>query len=113
VSRKKEKHLYDDGAEAAERRAFEKEYPGRGDDVYGRVINKVSREQAEKRPGGVKVEHVEGHVAFSDRGKRFFVRPHPMRVSAHPHGHGEHRGPCSVDCRAGRVPHSGHRRRRR
>lgn len=46
---RKEKHLYRKGAEARERRKFEKEYGKKGDYVYGATVGKVKREREAKK----------------------------------------------------------------
>ncbi len=47
---RKEKHLYRKGAEARERRKFEKEYgKKKGDYVYGATVGKVKREREAKK----------------------------------------------------------------
>lgn len=81
---RREKHLYRDGAEGAEEREFDQRYGARGPDVYGRVINKVSREQAAKRKGRKKRERVRAHESTSSSGKRFRVRAHEEEISADP-----------------------------
>ncbi len=101
---KRPRHLSSD----AEREEFERRYgKEHGDRVWGATLAKVAEEQAARSPSGVKVEEIPGHVAYSDRGRRYEVRPHEARFHAHPHSRGsrDHDGPCSRDCRAGRVPH--------
>lgn len=102
--------LYSD----ASKREFERRYEAEGyskeraDRIYGATVRKVAEEQAAKRPGEVKVEQVRGHIAYSDRGTRFRVRPHPARVHAHAHPHspGHHGGTCESECRRGRRGHT-------
>ncbi len=98
----------------AERRDFEERYgKEHGDLVWRETLGKVAREQAEKRPRGVKVEHVPGHISFSSKGTPEKVRPHTAHVTMHPHSYGEHSGPCSGPCRRGEVGHTHKRRPRR
>lgn len=102
------------------RQEFERRYEAEGyskeraDRIFGASVGKVAAEQAAESPGGVKVERVEGHTAYSDRGTRFQVRPHTasVRAHAHPHGRGHHGGTCDGDCRRGRVAHTHGRRTR-
>lgn len=108
--------LYSD----ASKRDFERHYENEGyskeraDRIYGATVGKVAAEQAAERPGGVKVEEVRGHVAYSDRGTRFRVRPHTARVHAHahPHSRGHHRGACDGECRRAHHAHAHTGRRR-
>ncbi|MCI4317670.1 MAG: hypothetical protein L3J96_03960, partial [Thermoplasmata archaeon] len=73
------RRLYSPGSQ----REFERRYEAEGyskeraDRIYGATVGKVAAEQAALRPGGVKVEQVKGPIAYSDRGTRFRVRPHP------------------------------------
>ncbi|MDE1822064.1 MAG: hypothetical protein KGI98_14585 [Euryarchaeota archaeon] len=99
---------------AQERKDFEARYGKKhGDAVYGATVGKVAREQAAASPSGVKIEHVRGHMSFSSAGAPERVRPHTARiVVSHPHSRGEHKGPCSRDCRAGKVGHTHLRSRR-
>jgi hypothetical protein len=93
---------------------FERRYEAEGyskeraDRIYGATVGKVAEEQAEHEPGGVKVEQVKGHIAFSDRGRRYRVRPHKAQVRAHAqhHGRGHHRGLCDAACHRGRRSYS-------
>lgn len=82
MARRRAKHLYSEASKEDFERRYGKEH---GDLVYGETIGKVSREQAAVRPMGVKVEHVRGHIALSDRGARFRVRSHDAYVHAAPH----------------------------
>lgn len=107
AEKKGEGHLYTE----EEREDFRRRYGKRGDEVFGETLGKVAREQAAARPGGVKVEHVEGHVAFSDRGPGFRVRGHEAFVHAHPHGRDHHAPPCGPGCRHAMRSHK-HRRGR-
>jgi hypothetical protein len=100
------KRLYSE----AERREFERRYGRRGDEVYGRTLNKVARERAAEN-GGTYVEEIPGHFSFSKEGRREWVKPHQSRIHAESHGPGHHPGSCSAACRKGHVPHR-HRRRR-
>jgi hypothetical protein len=92
---------------------FERRYEAEGyskeraDRIYGATVEKVAEEQAEHEPSGIKVEHVKGHIAFSDRGRRYRVRPHQARVRAHAQSHsrGHHRGLCDAACRRGQRSH--------
>jgi len=101
------------------KREFERRYEAEGyskeraDRIYGATVGKVAEEQAAERPGGVKVEQVKGHIAYSDRGTRYRVRPHAARVHSHPHPHprGHHGGTCDGECRRGRRAHTHGRRR--
>lgn len=96
------------------KREFERRYEGEGytkeraDRIYGATVEKVAEEQAGHEPGGVKVEHVRGHIAYSDRGRRYRVRTHEARVRAHAQSHsrGHHGGLCDAACRRGRRSHS-------
>ena len=50
VRSKRNNHIYRDGAESKELKAFEKEYGKRnGDYIYGAVVGKLTREKAKKR----------------------------------------------------------------
>lgn len=50
VRSKRNNHIYRDGAESKEFKAFEKEYGKRnGDYIYGAVVGKLTREKAKKR----------------------------------------------------------------
>lgn len=102
------------GVRRREQREFKRRYGRRGAAVYGAVIGKTKREQAE-RAGGELREHIQTHEATSDRGRRFRVRGHYATVHAHLHGRGDHPGPCSRACRRGTQSHrhSGRRVRRR
>lgn len=101
------------------RQEFERRYEAEGyskeraDRIFGATVGKVATEQAAERPGGIKVEQVKGHVAYSDRSTRFRVRPHSARIHAHahPHARGHHRGTCDGECRSGRRAHLHGRRR--
>lgn len=111
---RRRRHLYRGGAEKRELREFQERYgEEHGKEVYGAVVGKTAAEQAREQ-GGVKIEHVRGHIATSDRGTRFRVRPHEARVTgtfAHsaPHSYGHHSGRCDGACRRGIRPHK-HRR---
>ena len=103
-------HIYRDGAEGRELREFEARYgPEHGREVYGAVVGKVAREQAAYRPGGVKVEHIPGHISFSSKGQREWVRGSERYVHAHPHSRDHHGGRCGSECRRAMT---GHRHRR-
>ncbi len=77
--KRREKHLYRDGAAPAEERAFDERYGARGPEVYGAVVGKTAREEAAKR-GGRKVERVRRHKSTTSRGKVFEVRQHEAIV---------------------------------
>ncbi len=101
-----EKHLNSE----AERKRFEERYgKEHGDLVWRETLGKVAREQAAESPSGVKVERIPGHVSYSERGSREWVRPHEAYVEAHPHGSRHHGGKCGSACRRGITPHR-HRR---
>jgi hypothetical protein len=110
------RRLYSD----ASKREFERRYEAEGyskeraDHIYGATLGKVAEKQAGLEPGGVKVEHVQGHIVFSDRGRRYRVRPHEAQVRAHAesHGRGHHVGSCDATCRRGQKSHSHGGRRR-
>jgi hypothetical protein len=112
-----EKHLYRGESGEKTREEIERRYEREGEtpeeakESYGRIVGTVAREQAARNSSGTKVEHVEGHIAFSDTGKRFEVRPHEALVHAERHSVGHHGGACGRDCRKGLVPHQ-HRIRR-
>ena len=110
----KRRRLFRGRQGAQERKDFEARYgKAHGDAVYGATVGKVAREQAAASPSGVKIEHVRGHMSFSSTGAPEKVRPHTARiVVSHPHSRGEHKGPCSRDCRAGKVGHTHLRPRR-
>ena len=105
------RHLYRNARDReAEIRDFERRYgKEHGREVYNEVVGKVAREQAAHEPGGVKVEHVKGHISFNSRGAREVVRPHEAFVHAHPHSHGHHGGRCDGGCRRSAQSHK-HRR---
>ena len=46
---RKRDHIYKDGAEARELKAFEKKYGKKGKYVYGATVGKLTREKAKKR----------------------------------------------------------------
>ena len=101
-------HLYRGGE--AELREFERRYgKEHGRQVYGEVVGKVAREQASHERGGVKLEHVQGHISFSREGRPERVRPHLAYVHAAPHSYGHHSGRCDGACRKGARTHK-HRR---
>ena len=79
-------HLYRLGSAKRERRRFEREYEDRG----------YSKERA---------DYIYGATVGKVRRER--------EARAHRHSRGHHSGPCSVECRAGRVTHRHERRRRR
>ena len=94
----------------SELRDFERRYgKEHGREVYGEVVGKVAREQAAHEPGGVKLEHVKGHISFSREGRPERVRPHLAYVHAAPHSYGHHSGRCDGACRKGARAHR-HRR---
>ncbi|MHB8351125.1 MAG: hypothetical protein ACYDFT_00275 [Thermoplasmata archaeon] len=106
--RKGRKHLYSEDSE----KSFEARYGKKhGDDVWGETMGKVAREQAAHHPSGTKVEEVKGHIAFSDMGNEYHVRPHVAKIHAEPHSAGHHGGPCNTSCRRGERMHTHHRRR--
>jgi hypothetical protein len=113
-----ERHLYrgksgeSSRSEIVHRYEREGESPERAEESYGRIVGKVAREQAAKSPSGTKLEHIRGHIAFSDEGRRFEVRAHDAHVHAERHARGHHGGPCDAACRKGLVEHR-HKRRRR
>lgn len=117
MARRRPRYLYRN-AEERERveREFERRYGGGRSEtgespreIYGATVGKVAREQAAHEPGGVKVEHVPGHISFSREGDREWVRSHEAFVHAHPHPHGHHGGRCDGACRKGVRAHK-HRR---
>ena len=79
-------HLYRLGASKRERRRFEREYENRG----------YSKSRA---------DYIYGATVGKVKRER--------EARAHRHSRGHHPGPCSRDCRAGRVTHRHERRRRR
>jgi hypothetical protein len=79
-------HLYRLGAEGRERRRFEEEYGDRG----------YSKQRA---------DYIYGATVGKVKRER--------EARAHRHSRGHHQGPCSRDCRAGRVTHLHPQRRRR
>lgn len=105
-----EKHLNSEEAKREFERRYGKEH---GDLVWGETMGKVAREQAERSPSGVKVEHIPSHISFSKTGKREVVEAHEARIYAHPHSRGEHAGRCTAACRRGSVAHRHVRGRRR
>lgn len=106
AERRGRQHLYSE----ASKREFEERYgKEHGDLVWQETIGKVAREQAAQQPGGVKVEHIPGHVSFSSSGKRERARPYDAYVHARPHSYGHHAGRCDGACRRGVRPHK-HRR---
>lgn len=75
MTRPRGRHLYRDGAEAAELREFKREYgPRLGPRYYGAFVGKVRRERLE-------------------------------RAHAHAHSGSHHAGPCDTACRRGRRAH--------
>ena len=73
-----ERHLYRLGASEKEHRQFEREYGARG----------YSKERA---------DYIYGATVGKVKRER--------EARAHRHSRGHHPGPCSRDCRAGRVTH--------
>lgn len=70
-----EGHLYRGrGTRSRQLRNFKERYGARGAEVYGKVVGKVAREQAEKR--GRKVERVRAHGSHTRYGARERVRSH-------------------------------------
>lgn len=106
AERKGRGHLYSEETKRDFERRYGKEH---GDEVWRETIGKTAAEQAASSPGGVKREHVPGHISFSKSGTPFRVRPHDAYVHAMPHSYGHHGGKCGPECRRGIVPHK-HRR---
>jgi hypothetical protein len=79
-------HLYRFGASPRERRRFERGYEGRG----------YSKQRA---------DYIYGAMVGKVKRER--------EARAHRHSRGHHTGPCTRECRAGRVTHRHDRRRRR
>lgn len=70
-----EGHLYRGrGTRSRQLRNFKERYGARGAEVYGKVVGKVAREQAERR--GVKIERVRAHGSRTRYGA-------PERVGSH------------------------------